>query len=179
LVVVGVGGWSDVGSAVLRDLLLVLWSDALDHFDTGKALVHIGDLFGAERRAWTRQVEARWATFRTEVQRAWVLQLLAAEIVHGDHATPTDPDELPAPLPSRPVAATVEDRTRHDEAGYGAEWSGFSLNVWWRRHFGMVPPDPPLLLELDAIGDDAPGAVRVQLDHDDAARSRIFIPGTA
>ncbi len=171
---VGNERWTDVTSAVLRDLLMVLWSDALDHFDAAKAMVRIGHLFGVEHRAWTRQVDARWASFRTEVQHAWVVQLLSAEIVHTD--THTDPDGPPAPLPPRPIAPSAEDRKTYDEVGYDHDWSGFSLNAWWRRHFGMMPPDPPLLLELDAIGDAAPGAVRVQLDHDDPARSRIVIP---
>lgn len=175
---VGDDRWTDVTSAVLRDLLMVLWSDALDHLDTAKALMRIGRLFSAERRAWTGQVEARWASFRTEVQRAWIVQLLAAEIVHGDIVTRADPDRPPAPLPPRPIATSADDSRTDDEVGYDHEWSGSSLNAWWRRHFGMLPADPPLLLELDAIGDALPGAVRVQLDHDDPTRSRIVIPDT-
>ena len=173
---VGDDRWNEVTSAVLRDLLLVLWSDALDHLDTAKALVRIGELFGAERRVWTRQVESRWATFRAEVQQAWILQLLAAQIVHGVDDNDDEGEAQPKPLPSRPVAAPGVDRGRGDEVGYDHVWPGFSLNVWWRRHCGMFPPDPPLLLELDAIGDAGPGAVRVHLDHDDASRSRIVIP---
>ena len=170
-----VGGhrWSDVTAAVLRDLLLVLWSDALDHLDTAKSLVRIGHLFGAERRLWIRQVETRWASFRVEVQRGWIVQLLSAQIVHRDVA---DEEAAPlVPLPPRPRTESAGSSTR-DEVGSDHHWPGFSLNVWWRRHFGMVPPDPPLLLELDAIGDATPGAVRAHLDHDDPTRSRIVIP---
>jgi hypothetical protein len=40
----------------------------------------------------------------------------------------------------------------------------------------MFPPDPPLVLEVEAIGDEAGDRVRVRLDHDDATRSRIVVP---
>ena len=173
---VGDDRWTDVTSAVLRDLLMELWSDALDRLDTAKALARIAHLFRVERRVWTRQVETRWASFRAEVQLAWVLQLCSAEIVHGDHNTPSDPEGTPAPLAPRPHPTSTDDRGADDEVGYEHEWTGFSLNTWWRRHFGMVPPDPPLLLELDAIGDATPGAVRVHLDHVDPTRSHIVIP---
>lgn len=173
---IGEDRWSDVTSAVLRDLLVELWSDALDHLDTAKALARIGHLFRVDRRVWTRQVETRWATFRAEVQLAWILQLLSAEIVHGDHTTPSDPEGTPAPLAPRPNLTSTDDPGADDEAGYDHQWTGFSLNTWWRRHFGIVPPDPPLLLELDAIGDTTPSAVRVHLDHVDPTRSRIVIP---
>jgi hypothetical protein len=175
---VGEDRWNDVTSAVLRDLLMELWSDALDHLDTAKALMRIGRLFSVERRAWTRQVEARWGSFRSEVQRAWVVQLLSAEIVHGHVGSQTAPERPAAPLPSRPVATSLDDSKTDDEVGYDHQWTGFSLNAWWRRHFGMLPPDLPLLLELDAIGDAAPGAVRVHLDHDEPTRSRVVIPDT-
>ena len=171
---VGEDRWIEVTSAVLCDLLLVLWSDGLDRLDTAKALVRIGHLFGAERRMWTRQVEGQWAWFRAEVQRAWIVQLLAAEIIHGDPGGGGDPGPAP-PLPPRPTPASEPGRS-DDEVGYDHAWPGFSLNAWWRRHFGIFPPDPPLLLELDAVGNSAAGAIRVHLDHDDATRSRIVIP---
>ena len=173
---VGEDRWNDVTSAVLRDLLVELWSDALDHLDTAKALARIGHLFRVDRRVWTRQVETRWASFRSEVQLAWILHLVSAEIVHGDHATPSDAPGKPSPLARRPSAASTDKPEAGDENGYDHQWTGFSLNTWWRRHFGMIPPDPPLLLELDAIGDATPGAVHAHLDHVDPIRSRIVIP---
>ena len=182
---VGADRWDEVTSAVLRDLLVVLWSDALDHLETAKSLMRIGQLFGAHRRAWTQQVESRWASFRIEVQRAWTLQLLGARVEHRDASTGAPAPAAATPLPPRPVTTADGgggggddcggDDATADEDGYDHEWDGFSLNQWWRRHCGMFPPDPPLVLELDAIGDAAPGGVRVHLDHDDPTRSRIVL----
>ena len=53
--------WDEVASAVLRDLLIVGWSDLLDHLDTEKQLARLSHLFGAHRRRWVDRVEARYA----------------------------------------------------------------------------------------------------------------------
>lgn len=56
--------WDQVTSAVLRRILLDLWTDALDHLDSEKNLERISHLFGVHPRAWSSKVERRYATFR-------------------------------------------------------------------------------------------------------------------
>jgi hypothetical protein len=155
--------WPAVVGAVLHDLLVTLWSDTLDQLDTDAVFARGAQVFGAHRTAWTRQVEARYAGFRRMVRLAWVLQLRWAVIVEADDP----PDEPRAPSD---VSGAVAER------GYDREWTGFSPNRFWRKHLAMFPPDPPLVLEVEAFGDEAGDRVRVRLDHDDATRSRIVVP---
>ena len=167
--------WDAVVSAVLRDVLVTGWSDLLDHLDTDKQLARVSHLFGAHRRRWDAQVEARFTGFRSEVQQAWLLHLLAAEIVVGVPAG----QQAAAPAAAMPARAvpSPEDGSEDDvevPSAFG-EWTGPSWNKFWRRHMSLAPPDPPLVLELDAIGDEAPQPVHVRLDHDDPWRSEIWL----
>jgi hypothetical protein len=159
--------WPAVVAAVLHDLLVTLWSDTLDQLDTDAAFARGARIFNAHRRVWQRQVETRYAEFRRVVRLALVLQLRSATIVVGADDEPFPP-AVAAP---RPVASDDEV-----EDGYDREWTGFSPNRFWRKYFALFPPDPPLVLDVEAIGDEASGRIRVRLDHDDATRSRIAVP---
>jgi hypothetical protein len=166
--------WADIASAVLGQLLVTMWSETLEHLETAKSLARIGHLFGAHLRAWRVQTEQRYGRFRVIVQRAWVVHLLLAEIVVGDGSAPDiehdgDTEVEQDENTEDEVDVEVEVDGRH-------EWSGFSMNAWWRRHCSLAPPDPELVLDLDAIGDAAPGTLRVHLDLDDPTRSRIVVP---
>jgi hypothetical protein len=164
------GTWDLVVSAVLRRILLDLWTDAIDQFDSDKNLQRISHLFGVQRRAWAFKVESRYAAFRVQAQRAWVLHLLAAQVDTGPSRTPHG-----SAVPRRPTTYVTEDRDVEVDLEHD-DWTGPSYNKFWRRHLSMVPPDPPLVLELDAIGDLAAGAIRVDLDHDDPSCSRVVLP---
>lgn len=164
------GAWDAVTSAVLRALLLAQWTDTLDQLDSDKHLARISQVFGLQPQMWAERVEGRYATFRTQVQRAWILHLLSGQIVRSDtEAEPTD-----APLDSTANVSVLD--VSEVEIGYDHEWTGPSFNKFIRRHLSVTHPDPPLVLELDAIGDATPNTVRVVLDHDDPSQTRIVLP---
>jgi hypothetical protein len=163
--------WDLIASAVLRRLLLDLWTDTLERLESDKELERISHLFGVQRRAWLRKVEARYAAFRLEAQRAWVIQLLSMQLVDEPYpSTRPATDVGPSPIPD-------PAHFDHDESAFAfGDWTGPSYNKFWRRHASLVPPDPPLVLVLDAIGDPTPGTISVHLDHDDPSQSLVVLP---
>ena len=55
-------------------------------------------------------------------------------------------------------------------------WDGPSYNRWVRRHFYVPLPDLPLVLHLDAIGDQAShDGLTVRLDLDDPAQTVVVV----
>ena len=59
---------------------------------------------------------------------------------------------------------------------YRYHWQGrHSFNAFVRRHWGIRLPVPPVVLELDAIGDSPSSAFRFALDLDDPTSSYIVM----
>ncbi|HEX7165374.1 MAG TPA: hypothetical protein VF230_00185, partial [Acidimicrobiales bacterium] len=183
--------FDEAARLLLRNLLVVLWGDQLDELEQGKQLTRVAPAFVTRVPAWTERAVRSYAAFEASVRSEWVRQLLAFTVVEvgapGDApAGATDGwggDDYPMPdTPGRPApqraGATAGDGGAVDDDVEAplllAEWNGWSFNRFVRQHFGVRLPDPPLVLAIDAIGDSA-GGMRLELDLDDPARTRVVV----
>jgi preprotein translocase subunit SecA len=173
---VGDGLFEGAARALLRHLLVALWSDALEALDYHKHVASLGVVFGTGRQqGWKERAVRSYATFERSVRIEWVRQLLACSIVAAGAgagaASPARPDHAEEiVLPAVDEAPGPADA----EAPLLGTWDGWSFNRAVRERFGTRLPEAPVVLTIDAIGDRAGGSY-VLLDLDDPSGTVVSV----
>lgn len=160
------GAWPALSRDLLLHLTVIAWPDALQRLDAGRRQGHLAHLFGNNPLQWPHVVAREYDSFKTDVLIQWVAQLSLAHLVTNDFETPT------ADVPAQPSALDDSDMT----SPYTYQWEGqHSFNAFVRRHWGVRLPVPPVVVELDSIGDSPRSAFRFAIDLDDPTNSYIVV----
>ena len=169
---------------LLRHLLVVLWSDELEALDYHKHIASLGPAFGMGRvPGWKERAVQSYATFEATVRIEWVRQLLSCSFCRVERRARRDVPHDKTALRDGEVAEIVLPSTAAEMSAGGTEgsetpllgtWEGWSFNRFVRDHFGPRPPEAPVVLTIDAIGDRAGGSY-VELDLEDPSRTTVFV----
>ena len=161
---VGATTFDGAARLILQVLLVELWSEALEVLESRQALARVITIVAASRRRWQVLAVETYHEFVSTVEREWISQLEAFRV-----GTQLPARSLPIARPSAPIDALPEpeDYQHH-------EWNGPSYNRFVRRHFYWRLPDPPLVLHLDAVANQAEtDGLALHLDIDEPSNTVV------
>jgi preprotein translocase subunit SecA len=162
--------FDDVLRTVLLELLVQLWAETIDRLDAAEQLAMTAGAFAGQLPAWTVRAVGLYRSFEESVRVEWLRHVFGLRVLDEPHATP-QPTALPAMLPAA-SAAWSDDETEQAMEG---TWTGWSFNAFIRGRVHR-PMEPPLVLELDAVGDQSASALHLQLDLDDPTGTTLWRP---
>lgn len=157
-----------VARLTLGQLLVLRWADFLAALDTLERFSHLaGGSLGDTR--WEGLTRDRFAAFLRDTKDEWLTQLDEMQISH-------DTPPVAAPVRAEAISDFAPDEV---EATMMPDYDSIGLRAanWIRRKWGVVSVwEPPIVLNLEALGDTAPdGAVRVLLDLEDPTKSVAYV----
>ncbi len=163
------GHFDEVARFTLGHLLVLRWADLLAGLDLFERFHLLGPGHAGRVARWDAAAGAHFADFVVRTKAEWLGQLHEMQITRG-----------PAPIPSD-LHVHARDEAAPDEVEVtigGHDTVGARVMNWIRRVYGTLDAwEPPIVLNLEALGDTPPGGnVTIHLDLEDPANSVAYIP---
>lgn len=166
--------FEDASELILRTLLVLLWPAVLEELEGRKAFARAVPTVSASVRDWEATVVDAYRRFERETRTEWIRQLLAFRVVRSSEppCAPALPADMSLPM-SNDGDGTVVDGA---EQALLHEWQGWSFNRFVREHFGPPREDPPVVLVVDAIGEEPEAhGLTLDLNLEEPARTVIYV----
>lgn len=158
-----------IARRALDQLLIHRWADFLESLGALERFSHLGLGLTGDVRRWEARVAEQFADFLRRTKVEWLAHLRSLRIVHG----------APPPADRLRVDAREEAAPEDIDTNYMPNYDTVGLKAanWLRRKYGVINEwEPPIVLNLEALGDTAPDAdVAVRLDLANPANSVAYL----